>query len=129
MRTIRNKYYENKDEKGISNVEFEILLTQPHILDSLVELSNGLDNQDGSGRFDDQDGSGGPDDQDGPSGPDDPTRSGGLNNAHESGRTDDLDVRADSMTPNDLGMHDPNDLGMPDRPKDLARSGQPNDTN
>jgi len=119
-------------------VEFKILLTQPHILDSLVELSNGyddidgtggLDDQEGSGEFEDQDGLGRPDNQDGTSEPNDPTRSGGLNDPHRSGRPDDLDVWADSMIPNDLGMPDPNDLGMPDKPKDLAGSGQPNDTN
>jgi len=52
-------------------VEFEILLTQPLILDSLVELSNEYDDQDGSGGFEDQDGSGRSDDQDRTSGPND----------------------------------------------------------
>jgi len=118
-------------------VEFEILLIQPHILDFMVELWNGyddpdetgrLDDRDGSGGFNDHNGSGGPNDQDGTSGPDDPTRSGGLDDPHGSGRLDDLDVRADSMAVNDLVMPHPNDLRMHDRPKDLAGLGQPNDT-
>jgi len=96
-------------------VEFKILLTQPHILDSLVELSNGYEDPNGTGGLDDQDESGGFDDQDGSSGPDDLTRSGELEDPHGSGRSDDLDVlvgsktktcRVDSMTPNDLGMPD-----------------------
>jgi len=56
-------------------VEFEINLTQPHILDSLVELSNRYDDLDRMGKLDDQDGWNGFDDQDGfddPNGLDDP---------------------------------------------------------
>jgi len=58
-------------------VKFEILLTQPHTLDSTPNGPNKLDNHDRLGWLDDPDILDQPDNTNGSSGPDDPDRSGG----------------------------------------------------